>query len=122
MVQVSSVETGNRNTGTPLAPTESRAATLASGGVRTPRQMASVFAALIGDALNGRIPHKDGHLACRAGTQTLRAAEFGNNHGHNTIIADAEVAPQPENDPIAEREKELLAELAQIREARKLRN
>lgn len=107
------------------APAESRTAKIAQSGIRTAEDLGNFASALISDAILGGVGIKEGNLAARGGSLLIRTTELQLKHGGESDIVMATQVNQPaesQHDPIAERERELLAELAQLAEAKRLRN
>lgn len=71
----------------------------------------------------GGIGIKEGNLAARGGSLLIRVTEMRLKHGSdNEIVMAPDVRKEEANDPIAERRRQLQAELAELDEAEKLRN
>jgi hypothetical protein len=110
----------------PASPPHSRSAQVARKGIRTTRDAANLVSASLTDLFTEGISVKVA-ATTYGGVRTLIAV---NKHqrkhsanGEPVTLADAlDGEEEPVCDPIAERRKELLAELAELDEAKKLRS
>jgi hypothetical protein len=102
---------------------ESRAAKIASGGIRTTRDVKDLGLAIAEDILSGELSHKVAGPVCRSVTLTIRTAEFEAANGGGTIdLGDSRREHDRQVDALAQREAELMEELNHLRKERAAAN
>lgn len=103
-----------------------RSAQLAAGGITTVPEFVGVMAAIISDALDQSITPTMANAAANAGGKILTAVAMQLKHGvtvggSKVLQLTAKKSTRTSNDPIEERRRELVSELAMLEQAEELR-